>query len=72
MGLRDNDIKNIETPLELFHSQKMFRDVILDPDPNPEDYQRLITILKILGYSMSAIIGVPLIITIGIILITYL
>ena len=72
MGLRDNDIKNMKNPLEIFPSQRMFRDFILDPDPNPEDYERLITIFKILGITMSAIIGVPLIITIGIFLFRYL
>jgi hypothetical protein len=44
----------------------------LDPDPNPDDYQGLITIFKIFGFTMSAIIGFPLVITIGIIIFTYL
>jgi hypothetical protein len=72
MGLRDDDIKYVENPLGKVSSQKLFRNLILDPDPNPDDYQRLITIFKIFGYTMSAIIGFPLVITIGIIIFTYL
>jgi len=72
MGLRDDDKKNVVNPLEKFPSQKLFRNLILDPDPNPEDYQRLIAAIKILGYTMTAIIGFPLIITIGIIIFTNL
>ena len=68
MGLSDNDIKHMKNPLGVFPSQRMFRDIILDPNPNPEDYERLIKILKILGISLSTIIGVPLILTIGILL----
>ena len=72
MGLRDDDNKYVENPLGKVSSQKLFRNLILDPDPNPDDYQRLITIFKIFGYTMSAIIGFPLVITIGIIIFTYL
>ena len=72
MGLGINDIKYIKNPLDKIPSQKIFRDFILDPDPDQEDYQRIITIIRILGYSMSAIISIPLIITIGIILFKYL